>query len=210
MSDIKLTPAERKQAFDFLHSKAAAQSKNGFVQSVFTQLHKKKRALTDRQLFYINKAAAKTQERQASKPQENIGGNLKAVVDILNHAKKHKKFPRIILGYTNPYGGGLVKIQLYLAGTTSKYPGWLQIKGRYSTDPWYGRVNPETGALHRSAAMTPELLEVLKDFATDPLQAAQAYGGLTGECCFCSRTLTDPESKAHGYGPVCAKNHGLA
>ena len=208
MSNIQLTEAERKQAFDFLHSKAAAQSKNGFIQSVFTQLHKKKRALTDKQLFYVNKAAAEL----AAKPKpesENVGGSLKALVDILNHAKQHKKFPQVILGYTNE-NGGITKFRMHLAGATSKYQGWVQIKGRYSYEPWYGRVNPETGELHKGREMTPELVEVLKAFANDPLQAAQTYGGLTGECCFCARTLTDPESKAHGYGPVCAKNHGLA
>jgi hypothetical protein len=34
-------------------------------------------------------------------------------------------------------------------------------------------------------------------------------GRETGICCFCGMTLTDPESIARGYGPVCARNNGL-
>jgi hypothetical protein len=35
------------------------------------------------------------------------------------------------------------------------------------------------------------------------LEEAQAFGHQTGQCCVCSRTLTNPESVALGIGPIC-------
>jgi len=37
---------------------------------------------------------------------------------------------------------------------------------------------------------------------------AKRFGDLYGSCFKCSRTLTDPESIAQGYGPVCAGRMG--
>ena len=39
--------------------------------------------------------------------------------------------------------------------------------------------------------------------------AGPAYAFESGNCCFCNRTLTTPESCAVGYGPSCAEKHGL-
>lgn len=45
---------------------------------------------------------------------------------------------------------------------------------------------------------------MLAEIEADPKAAAIAYGKATGNCCICSKTLTNPESIAAGIGPVCA------
>lgn len=45
---------------------------------------------------------------------------------------------------------------------------------------------------------------MLAEIEADPKGCAIAYGKATGNCCICSKTLTNPESIAAGIGPVCA------
>lgn len=44
--------------------------------------------------------------------------------------------------------------------------------------------------------------------ASDPHNEAVAYGKRTGECCICSRTLTNHASIDAGIGPICAERFG--
>ncbi len=44
--------------------------------------------------------------------------------------------------------------------------------------------------------------------AASPADAAIAYGQLTKRCSVCGITLTNPESKARGIGPICAEKFG--
>lgn len=55
------------------------------------------------------------------------------------------------------------------------------------------------GALKGDA---PAMLSAIE---ADPKGCAIAYGKATGNCCICSKTLTNPESIAAGIGPYCAK-----
>jgi hypothetical protein len=47
------------------------------------------------------------------------------------------------------------------------------------------------------------------DVASQPADAAVAYGRTTGSCACCGRELTDPESVERGIGPVCATKFGF-
>jgi hypothetical protein len=47
------------------------------------------------------------------------------------------------------------------------------------------------------------------DFSNNPEQVARVHGHATGNCCFCTRELTDARSVAVGYGPICASHFGL-
>lgn len=44
--------------------------------------------------------------------------------------------------------------------------------------------------------------------AADPVAATLRYGLELGKCGVCGRTLTDPESRAAGIGPICAQRRG--
>jgi hypothetical protein len=59
----------------------------------------------------------------------------------------------------------------------------------------------------RPSAKTPRdetVMEALREFDTNPIEAAIRYGQETGECCVCGRTLTNKVSVLEGIGPVCS------
>lgn len=74
---------------------------------------------------------------------------------------------------------------------------------------WFGRIYTDTGAFSKGRDCTDAVVDLLRDFAANPLGMALAHGKLTGHCCFCGLQLTDDRSVQQGYGPVCAKNWGL-
>lgn len=49
---------------------------------------------------------------------------------------------------------------------------------------------------------------ILKSIAKDPLEASAAYGRHIGACGVCGRTLTNPDSRRRGIGPICAEKFG--
>jgi hypothetical protein len=92
----------------------------------------------------------------------------------------------------------------YIRGESFVCVKWNRAKtGQYATI-WNGTEWEWDGRLSRTivneikagklAHMTPE--------------DAKRFGDLYGSCFKCSRTLTDPESIAQGYGPVCAGRMG--
>lgn len=48
--------------------------------------------------------------------------------------------------------------------------------------------------------------DILNTIAQDPKGAMERYGQEIGSCGHCHRTLTDPESRAYGIGPVCRES----
>jgi hypothetical protein len=101
---------------------------------------------------------------------------------------------------------GKQELRLTLAGTRSKVPGSIQV---YLADAWIGRVEPPEGRVVGSLASNRAVLDLLVRIASNPAEAAQAYGALMGRCSFCGLALTDEGSVDVGYGPVCAKKWGL-
>lgn len=97
-------------------------------------------------------------------------------------------------------GGG--ELRLSMAGSTSRYPGAIQVK---RDSVWVGRVNADGSVV----GLAGEMLATVQAIAANPVAAAAAYGALMGRCSFCNLTLTDEGSVEVGYGPVCAKNWGL-
>lgn len=127
--------------------------------------------------------------------------NAKPMADFLSAARdRGLKFPKVNFLTTDKR-----TLVLSLAGSTSKYPGSVQVK---VDGEWIGRVEPDgnvAGPLSRNATM----VQTLAIIAGDPAQAAKAYGAVTGACSFCRRELTDAGSVEVGYGPICADKYGL-
>ncbi len=73
--------------------------------------------------------------------------------------------------------------------------------------PW-GDVDMNTNVL--TAKPEQVFPADLSAFKADPVAYMAEQGKKEGNCCFCSRDLTDERSTAHGYGPICAKHYGLA
>lgn len=67
-----------------------------------------------------------------------------------------------------------------------------------------------TPTIYRPRNNTPDdVLIVMEQFRTDPLGTIVRLGKATGRCSFCGSPLSDRRSRAHGYGPVCAKHYSL-
>lgn len=98
-------------------------------------------------------------------------------------------------------------VRLQPAGPQSRNPGFVYVKRIKDGDWEYaGKVSPNGTYYGHSG---DGVLAALQALAADPAAAAAAHGHTTGNCCFCSRLLTDPASVEVGYGPICAERYGL-
>jgi hypothetical protein len=90
------------------------------------------------------------------------------------------------------HGDTFVCVKWNRAGTGQYATVWNGESWEYDRNKSYALVRDvKAGKL---TPMTPE--------------DAKRFGDLYGTCFKCSRTLTDPESIAQGYGPVCAGRMG--
>ncbi len=169
-------------------------------------------ALTARQAPWVDKLIARAQN---GAPQAVQVGNLSGVLALFDRAKRHLKFPAIVLGV--PDAG--VTIRVSVAGPRAKVPGSLTITSAQRVDggdmrEWFGRIRLDGtfepgGALADNAQLRAALTARLVAFAADPAKVAADHGRLTGRCCFCNLALKDERSTAVGYGSTCAAHYGL-
>lgn len=90
---------------------------------------------------------------------------------------------------------------------STREPGSIAVFEDGTERGFRGTITPAGDFKTRDAR--PALVDALRRFACDPVKAAKLYGTETGACCFCGRELTDPQSVAVGYGPICADKWGL-
>lgn len=152
--------------------------------------------LSERQVEAIRKFAAKRAEFQAQRSAERE--KLAAEVDL---APIHAMFDKA-------REAGLKRLQYRAEGliikpapSFSANAGALYVK---TTDDLYiGKV--VGNKFHPNRDATQSNKEALLNIAKNPVDAAKAYGKLTGSCSCCGRTLTDPTSIELGIGPICAE-----
>lgn len=160
--------------------------------------------LTDKQVWLICKI-----ETEQDNPVRKAGpvsvGSLSGLLDLLRSAKQHLKFPKFRVRSDD--GDVIVS----MAGDRSANPGWLYVKspGGWGESTYYGKAEPKSGEFKPSRDATPAIVEALKKFSADPAGVASEYGKLTGNCCFCTKPLSDERSTSVGYGGTCAKHYGL-
>ena len=170
-----------------------------FAESVMqTVISSGYRACTPRQSqilreIYGRATAAKTE----TAPVPVNVGSMARIVDLF--AKVDLKKPKLRIRDTN----GVT----YSITPSSKNPGSLAVFEDKAERGFRGTITAEGRYTYREAK--PETVEALRRFACDPVSAAKLYGSETGSCCFCARDLTDPQSVAVGYGPICADKWGL-
>ena len=124
-----------------------------------------------------------------------------AIEAIFAKASAKLKFPKFILNR------GSVTLKVAKAGPRSKHHGSITVAAPEFGEGWFGVI--KDGAFHPARGATPEVVQLVKDFAADPAKVAGEHGHASGNCCFCRRELTTTESLAAGFGPVCAENFGL-
>lgn len=134
--------------------------------------------------------------------------NTLRILDLFSVAKDHLQYPKIRLQSDK------LELQLSVAGNTAKFPGSINITdGKpYGQNKWFGRIQTD-GTIHfgnaYAASMQKEIEHELELFAENPAEYAKGYSKATSNCMFCAKQLTDPQSIAVGYGPVCAAHYGL-
>lgn len=165
-------------------------------------------SLTPNQINYVKKLVTDIANRPVPAPVAapvKVANDLTAALNLFKKAAAHLKFPKVRLQLDD--GSPVV---LALAGPKSKYAGQIMITdgGPYGESKWYGVVNT-TGAWKSGKENNPAVLELVKEFAADPVGVATAYGKLIGSCCFCGKKLTDERSTSVGYGGTCAAHWGM-
>jgi hypothetical protein len=135
-----------------------------------------------------------------------------ALIEMLEkataHAKEKGAKKRPAIKFNKSENSPSVKFRL--AAQTSKYNGCVLVTsgGGYSYNKFFGRITPH-GEWVPTKSATPEIVEFVKNFAKEPHKLGSAYGLATFNCCFCAHDITTVDSKAMGYGPVCAEKYGL-
>jgi hypothetical protein len=166
-----------------------------------------------RRIAYANPPSAKQAEWVTKLLQQTLGipsttTVTKVVFDkifaLMGRAKKAGlQAPKVLLKFGNE------EIKMSVASDRAKHPGALSLV----TDNrgYMGRINLDSSVtvIKRGVEVKQELLTLLTKFNEDPAKMAAEHGKLLSKCCFCSRQLSTPESKAMGYGPDCAEHYGL-
>lgn len=100
--------------------------------------------------------------------------------------------PKVPAGrYAIDYGNGVVKFFKVDVPEKGKWTGYTFVKRVAGDEEW-----PVRDYGQRSS--------ILQTIGEDVLKASKLYGTEIGACGVCGRTLTDPESRAAGIGPICA------
>lgn len=142
-------------------------------------------------------------------PKQAAIGSVKGVIDLLEAAREHLKFPKLLVRVNGQ------DLRLQIAGPAAKSPGTISVSSTeraYGDRTWYGRITRD-GVYEPSHRVpvetTTAIAQALRALAQDPAKVAADYGKITGCCCFCSLPLTDKRSLAVGYGQTCATHWGV-
>lgn len=203
-----LTPLSDDAAFKILNELKG----NTFAQSLYGQW--KDRGLSKGQMFWAHKLALDEHNRRKPKDlfdrsakddpnKVDLGHDVFNVLSgMFSKAADQIQYPKIRFAH------GELQIKMTVAGDRAKVPGSINVVDLNDRDTWYGRI-VKGDVFEKGSRCTAAVVEFLKKFAADPVGEAEAYGKLTGMCCFCHKELSHQSSMNRGYGPVCAERWGL-
>jgi len=159
--------------------------------------------LSDKQFQWVHTLVEKA---TAPAPKAAATVNVQAIQSLFDQAGKTLRRVKVKLQTVDGQ-----PVVLTRAGHLSKYAGQILITdgGPFGSNLFFGRIDTDGGFFPTPKA-SDDVLAVVQDFALDPAGVAGKYGRLTGGCSFCNHGLKDDRSLSVGYGPVCAKNFGLA
>jgi hypothetical protein len=161
--------------------------------------------LSDKQMPWVDTL---TQRATAPKPTPVVTEklNFQPIQDLFDKAAQ--KLKRVKIKLQAPNGQA---VTFNRAGAMSKYAGQVMVTDGqpFGQNKFFGRIDVNGDFFATRVADAP-VMELVKEFANDPAGTAGRYGRLTGGCSFCNHPLKDERSTEVGYGPVCAKNFGLA
>lgn len=217
MSDRKYLEGDERLTFNDFVAKAATGELGQFCFEVapnFAGYLQRNGFITVKQWAIV----VKNMQPKVEREQVEVG-DLSAINTLFDKARKHIKFPAIVLSAGADDDGNPYLVRLSVAGLQARVPGSINVTEYESSEnTWYGRIL-KTGNLEVSPKVSGDpdgrenlkvITDLLQAFAADPVKVASEHGRLTGKCCFCHAGLKDERSTAIGYGPTCAKNYGLA
>jgi len=165
----------------------------------------KYKRLSDKQLYWVETLTARADQPKPA-PIAPVMVNFQNVQDMFDLAGQ--KLKRVKVKLQTADGTPVVFTR---AGSMSKYAGQIMITdgGPFGQNKFFGRIDV-TGEFFATGRASQEVCNLIKEFSDSPADTAGKYGRLTGSCSFCKHSLKDDRSLTVGYGPVCAKNFGLA
>ena len=172
----------------------------GFAQSMMESLYKFG-TLTEKQFATVQRLTAESAERKARWAAEKAAATQSApsvTVDKIEQAfaaaKSHGiRYPKLRLD----------SFVFSTASESSKNVGALYVK---QGDEYLGKIFEGRFLKVRSCDSDTEARVVAA--ASNPENAAVAYGQRFGSCSCCGRELTNKESIDRGIGPICASHFG--
>lgn len=179
-----------------------------FANSLIMQ-ERAKGSLSEKQWEWVAKLAmraiGKTNYEEDYKHHASTSLELPTIREMFNIAARDLKHPAIRLQTSNSG-----EVRLSLAGEASRYAGQVNITdgARYPDNKFYGRID-STGKMLVRTDLPEDVKQLLLNLNADPRQLAKLHGQKYGNCCFCGRELTEADSIAAGYGPICADKWGL-
>lgn len=195
--------AERKEAFhaanaDLIAGLAKEAHWSDFARSLIDSFNERG-TLSEKQIEAGKHHLARIAENRAKKAKEADAKSgdveMSAIQALFATAQASGlKRPKFYVG----------SLKISLAPASGKNAGALYVT---DGDDYQGKIFGNAYTAVRSAK--PETLEVLREIAKNPGEAARMYGQTTGICCCCGAELTNAQSKAAGIGPICAGNWGL-
>lgn len=127
-----------------------------------------------------------------------------AVLNCLRAEVRRGERPRVELGavpagcYAVDNLGGGVSFFRVLRPSAGPRAGWAVVE-QFAGDELLPRGHQRPGAGYRGL-----LADLVAAIAADPEAAAARYGRERRTCGLCGHQLTTPDSRARGFGPVCA------
>jgi len=122
----------------------------------------------------------------------------KTLIDMFLHAEKHLKHPHI----RYPFNNGFIDIRK--AKNPKNPDNYLYI---YYRNYYVGKITRDN-VIHLTTN-DQALHDAIKAIHTNSLEALACFGQKFSYCCFCGTEITNKNSLAVGYGPICAEKYGL-
>lgn len=181
----------KRESFDFANSMADALTTYGsLTERQHATVTRLRLADIERQAQRAREAAA----RQANAPAVNIEAIEKAFATAQEKGIKRPKMR-------------LAGFKFSLAPAHGRNAGALYVV-RVEDDQYLGKI--AGGRFVRVRECDDATESQIVEVASDPHNAAIAYGQRTGSCAICGRELTNHASIDLGIGPICASKYGWA
>ena len=182
----------------------SAASQRGFNFAIsLSQAINKYGSLTENQIAAARRCMMQDAERNATRAAEQATRTANAPAVSVE---------RVALALNTAHGNGLKSPKLRVAEFTfsrakdgGKNPGAIYVKA--TGGEYLGKIID--GKLLTVRECGAEREAKIVAVAQNPLDAAVAYGRLTGSCSCCGRQLTDPVSIEKGIGPICETKFGF-